>query len=418
MALVGFQTVQAKDTPYMTSKQKAEIVKKSQTTLKDTNLYHVKREGRQLVVHLKQKHRVLSTSDINGGERENIKHIVNFQSMEANNHHQRFKEIVKLSNEKYHASLAERLNIPETSMVSMGTAANIANTAYVIKSFHDLTVEAYVTAGVSGNALRAGDHASWYQSDSGNVYVGDDSDHSGNKIGVDEAKEKHKDSGTINIIVLINRPVTPGALAKAASLVTEAKSAALSTLAISSTVSPSFATGTGTDQYAIAAPLVPKEKVLGSASGHLKIGELIGVCVYEAVLKALELQEGLTPLASRQVSHVFKRFKVTNETLLNDLEKRLSDEEFALLRDNASAIFSDPKLVAAAYAYSAVLDRIQNETFDNTIRGDVLLDQAVNVAVAIAGPGRNYRESLQKVGDEELDAFLQAFVLGWKAKWQ
>ena len=71
-------------------------------------------------------------------------------------------------------------------------------------------------------------------------------------------------------------PLTPAALARAVVTMTEGKSAALQRLAVPSRQSPDLATGTGTDQYCIAAP-VGTGRALTSASPHVKLGELIGL---------------------------------------------------------------------------------------------------------------------------------------------
>ena len=57
---------------------------------------------------------------------------------------------------------------------------------------------------------------------------------------------------------------------------TEAKSAALADLAVPSRYSPTIATGTGTDQFCLAAPLEPGRRARESTSPHVKLGEIIG----------------------------------------------------------------------------------------------------------------------------------------------
>ena len=57
-------------------------------------------------------------------------------------------------------------------------------------------------------------------------------------------------------MLLVNRPLTPAALARAVVTMTEGKSAALQRLAVPSKLHVDLATGTGTDQYCIAAPVV------------------------------------------------------------------------------------------------------------------------------------------------------------------
>ena len=105
------------------------------------------------------------------------------------------------------------------------------------KSTRTLAVTAAVTAGVEGNATAAGEPATWRETETGMQKV-------------------PAYAGTINTMLLINRPLTPAALARVVVTMTEGKSAALHRLAVPSRLHVDLATGTGTDQYCIAAPLV------------------------------------------------------------------------------------------------------------------------------------------------------------------
>ncbi|MEM8500349.1 MAG: adenosylcobinamide amidohydrolase [Pseudomonadota bacterium] len=374
---------------------------RSVTILHETEHYQASRQGRYFVVTLKRPHLVLSTSDINGGQTMGLKTLVNFQSVEGNAHDARFYHILSLSDQQYHQELASALLLDAEKMASMGTAANINNTVHVQKSFREITVDAFVTAGISSNALRAGDNAKWYQAEDG--------------------KEFLKDAGTINVILLLNRALTAGAQAKAAAVAAEAKSAALLELAIPSTRSQHLATGTGTDQFAIASPITSSLKTMDSASGHLKLGELIGVAVREAVIQAISIQNGLERTGTRSVLHALGRFGLTHKILLSRLEKKLSIDDFALLQNNERAVFTEPKLVAAAYAYASVLDRLEYGTLSRHLENDVLIDQAVNAAIALSGASQQsqqFRARLGRTQADQLDFFVSAIAVGWEAKWQ
>src|SRR4029077_19555264 len=119
--------------------------------------------------------------------------------------------------------------------VVMGTAANMNYVAIVTEADEAVEVTAVVTAGVQGNATTAGEPATWRETG----------------IGVQQVPAY---AGTINTVLLVNRPLTPSALAGAVVTMTEGKSAALQRLAIPSHLHVDLATGTGTDQYCIAAP--------------------------------------------------------------------------------------------------------------------------------------------------------------------
>ena len=221
------------------------------TTLANHPEYAVQRGQQFVVTQLKKPHRLYSTSNINGGERRDIRFLVNHQSMEANGDNQRMAKILTMSHADYHQAIASQLQLNPKAMVLMGTAADMNFMGQHRSQFASLAVDAYVTAGVSANALRAGDPSRWYETAQGNKPVADF-------------------SGTINTVLIINQPLCAGAQAKAMMLAVEAKSAALAELAVPSTVSRHLATGTGTDQITIASVIDSKLTELQSASGHLK----------------------------------------------------------------------------------------------------------------------------------------------------
>jgi adenosylcobinamide amidohydrolase len=73
--------------------------------------------------------------------------------------------------------------------------------------------------------------------------------------------------------------------------VTEAKVAALFAAQIRSTVSPAFATGTGTDCVALACPM--KNPAYRYCGKHTKLGELIGRATTNAVGEGM--RKAITP---------------------------------------------------------------------------------------------------------------------------
>ena len=405
----------------------------SSTRLHETNAYIAARQGKHFIVSFKEEHKVLSTSDINGGQTNKLKYIVNFQSVEGNGHNTRFNEILSLSNQQYHQQLADNLQLDSNVMASMGTAANINNLVHVHKRFRDISVDAFVTAGVKGNALRSGDPTRWYQGENGNELISDEALSSERGLLAEgslpaegsllaaEGSLPLKDSGTINIIVIVNRALSSGALAKTAVIITEAKSAALAELAIPSKQSRHLATGTGTDQFAIASPLNSSLKEIDSASGHLKYGELVGDAVREAVIQGISLQNSLERSDTRHIVHALSRFGGTKPALLMRFKELLDKESYALLSKNKASVFRDAKLVAAAYAYASLIDRIEYQTLSANIESDALLDQAANAAIAISGNSQHwqtYREQLSYDKSDPLSLFIQATALGWQAKWQ
>ncbi len=396
------------------------------TVMHETPLFSAARSAKHFRVSLKQPHKVISTSRINGGEQTDIRHIVNFQSMEGSNHTARFEEILSLSKHDYHQQLADSLHLPAESLASMGTAANISNLVHRHAEFKQLRVDVFVTAGVKANALRSGDPANWYQTADGNRKVEAKTQRAPKRTSATAPASFVDDYGTINIIVLINHTLTSGALVKAAAVITEAKTAALNALAIPSRQSQFLATGTGTDQYAIAAPIDSKLTKLDSASGHLKLGELLGKSVREAVAQAIELQNGLSANATRNLMHALGRFGLDKDFMLSELKAQLDQQSYQLLADNVNSLMADSSLVAAAYVYATLLDRAKFGTFHESVKLDILLDYAAITAVAVSGNKSawpNFRSQLSKTQqgqlsqEQALELFLKALAVGWQAKW-
>lgn len=143
------------------------------------------------------------------------------------------------------------------------TGADLDNLSVRKAEFRDMTAYALVTAGVRGNALRmASDKGAYYE------------------------------SGTINIIVMTNRKLSPRARARAVISATEAKTAALQDIDIRSGGSPLRwqATGTGTDEMIVVEGIGTS---LDNTGGHCKMGELIAKAVYEGVKEAVFRQNGI-----------------------------------------------------------------------------------------------------------------------------
>jgi iron complex transport system substrate-binding protein len=148
------------------------------------------------------------------------------------------------------------------------TGANMANLSVQQSTFKDIKVYALVTAGVEGNAMRV-------SQDEGKFYT----------------------PGTINIILLTNRQLSPRAMARLLIAATEGKTAALQDLDIRSLDQPLEyqATGTGTDNILV---VEGQGAPVDGAGGHTKIGELIGKAVYQGIREAVAKQNGITSCRS------------------------------------------------------------------------------------------------------------------------
>jgi hypothetical protein len=202
---------------------------------------------------------------------------------------------------------------------------------------------------------------------------------------------------------------------------TEAKTAALQRLAVPSCYSSDLATGTGTDQYCVAAPL-GGQAPLTSASPHFKFGEIIGLAIRKATLEALRWQNGLEPSYTRGLFHALGRYDVREATFLDDMAGRLDAADLELLRKNSKAALFEPLVGAAAHALAAVLDRIRHGTLPSSVAREASIQQAALLAASLATqPDRwiEFRQRLHAAGEQEpKDLVLSAIALGWREKWR
>ncbi|HVO66997.1 MAG TPA: adenosylcobinamide amidohydrolase [Syntrophales bacterium] len=220
---------------------------------------------KSLIVQFADKRRVLSSSD----GFVDAKVIVNHSA-----HPELWKNVYhtedggKVYLQKVKEKIAERLGVKGESVACVGTAADMDNLAVVTKEYKHFTVTALVTAGAKTNALRTG---------------------------VDEGTyiEGEEPKGTVNVFILTNAELTDGAMSRAMITVTEAKTAAFEDLKVPSSYTKNVqATGTGTDSIVVVSGMTgPRVTYTG---GHSKIGELIGKAVHQAVIEALEKQNGFT----------------------------------------------------------------------------------------------------------------------------
>jgi adenosylcobinamide amidohydrolase len=301
--------------------------------ISETPDYIAQRHERYVVIFLKTAHRVLSTSTIHGGLVKTLRCLVNHQGMEASNHNARFEKIISLSAEQYHQSVADELEKDAALMAMMGTAASMNHVSHVHHEYRNLRVDVLVTAGVHGNALRSGDAAQWAEGENGN--------------------ERVDEVGTINTIVLINQPVLPGAMCKAAMIMTEAKSS-------------------------------------------------------------------LERSSTRSVVHALERYGLTEQYLIDGLKGLLPGASYELLRDNRTAVLNEPRVVASAYAFAAVLYRLQYGTLPSTLAAEVIKDQAANVAISVSAQSDRWPDCWQSIEvspDNLLHSFVSGVAMGWQHKW-
>lgn len=206
------------------------------------------------------------------------------------------------------------------STALLHTGADVANLAYAQFDADGLRAGVLATAGVQGNAMRA-------SVDSGN----------------------YLEPGTINLIILTNRALTPAAMTQSLILATEAKTAALEDLDIRSSYTGTAATGTGTDNVIVISGAGSPATMSG---GHTKLGELVARAAYAAVREAIARQNHLETgrdiflrLAERKIipaalfgQSAYPWDETSRRTLALDLEKTLFLPRYAGFLEGALAL--------------------------------------------------------------------------------
>ena len=288
----------------------------------DRILWDVERNA--IYTHFTGKRKVVSTSLINGGYREDLEGVFNYN---CGGPHDPCMSLAEY--EVYLKKVASDLGLLPERACGFGTAAQMKNAAVVTETYRKLEVTACVTAGVEGNAGCAGDPAGYYGA---------------------EDNPELMTPGTINILLFLNANMPAGILTRALVTCTEGKTAALRNLLVGSRYSENPATGTGTDSTAIICD--PGSSLYFRGAGkHSKLGELIGRAVTKAVTIALEKQNGLTPAVQHSVLSRLRRYGITAKRLAARCQKErgMTETDFLIafrdVEENSTAI-----LCASLYA--------------------------------------------------------------------
>ena len=118
---------------------------------------------------------------------------------------------------------------------------------------------------------------------------------------------------------------------------TEAKTVALNDLKIPSQYSNGYATGTGTDGLCVFSNL-ESDNALTNAGKHSKLGELIGKCVIESIIKAVRKQVWISPKSQSNALVRLNRYSLDINEFYDslDCDNVLSecDDEFYEYEDN------------------------------------------------------------------------------------
>ncbi len=395
--------------------------------LRETNRYHLYRQGRYLWAAFARPHRVLSTCKVNGGLREDLTHVANHQSCEgvAHDRHHGLSSSPLPGLDAFHVQTCSEAELPPATTALMSTAANMQCAVLAQAAHEELCVSVVATAGVLGNATRAGDPAGWHEQPEGSRPIRR-SDDAKPAAAQPLRSPDETGAGTIVLLVFINQPCTPACLTRAATVVTEGKSTALLDLRMPSLQSAGLATGTGTDQLVIAAPLLPSD---GSepqwerhwAGGHNSLGELLGRAIHAAVTRCILLQNGVCAELRRSICAALARHGCDEAELRAQARAELAAPEAELFAHNLTALIHDPQSAAAAYALAEIIDLARAGVLHAEVAREALINQAALLAAAVAVAPEQFaalREALQPHRGLAPGALAaRAVALGFARKW-
>ncbi len=219
------------------------------------------------------------------------------------------------------------LNLDPKKVVGIMTAADLRNVAVFDQSYKDITLSAFVTAGVDVSAT------------AGEATVSKNNFLNSNM------------AGTINIILLIDGDLTESCMVDAAKTLTEAKTVALKELDVRSNFSGDLASGTVTDSVVIAC--TKRGKLKEYAGTATALGELIGKAVKESVKKALQKQGRI--MVNRSITQRLEErgISLANAiTLFTEICPKIhtSPEEIEQFKEEVQQVLSDPNVASFVVA--------------------------------------------------------------------
>lgn len=312
--------------------------------------YRMSREAKVLTIELNGAARVLSTSHLNGGYRDDIRYLFNF--CEVFDSPDDRCEMRAATNEGHLISIAEELGLGPEVTTGLSTAAHMRHARPHSEYYIDFSVTAIATAGIDVNGSRVGDPACWHEKD-----------------GVPVLEKP----GTINIFLLIDADLSDGAMARALVTCTEAKVAALQEVQSPSLYSSGLATGSGTDGTIVVCNSASPTR-LTSAGHHSKLGEYIGRVVKDAMKVALVAEDGAEKYTGGSALKRLRRFGVTEERLLeiyranrdsekkdnlaNNLQDHKQKENEYLIQESVRADFGEAEFLARLKRFDSDSDFI------------------------------------------------------------
>lgn len=359
----------------------------------------VYRYQKSIVVQFKDARKVLSTSHINGGYREDLTAVYNHDIKDETG------SSCSMSTAEYFdeiKTITKNLGLDVEKTAAISTAASMENVSIKTESFRDLTVTAIVTGGIEVNGGRVGDPTENYEI-SGEI--------------------QRLKPGTINIILVIDADLPAETMVRALVTCTEAKTAAIQELMDGSKYSRGLATGSGTDSSIVVSNSKSKLRVY-FAGKHSKLGELIGLAVKDAVKEALFLQTGLSPEFQHSMLRRTKRFGINEEIIWKKYQTILSfDNKSDVIENLTKAEFihrvhtmdRKDELVALTSLYVHLLDQLdwkllspkevieEGKGILNRIKKNFNIDENSQIVY-------NSIDFIEKSVDEIVDVMMDDFI--------
>jgi hypothetical protein len=107
------------------------------------------------------------------------------------------------------------------------------------------------------------------------------------------------------------------------------------------------------------------------------------------------------------------------ERFFEDVAGMLSEADLELMRRNSKAVFYEPLVASATYAFAAVMDRVRHGTIPASAGREALRQQAASMAASLSAKPHLWEEFRSQLDEEDpVRLVLRAIALGWSAKWQ
>ncbi|MDF1496512.1 MAG: adenosylcobinamide amidohydrolase [Patescibacteria group bacterium] len=233
-------------------------------------MHHVKNTSHYTALYFSKPVSCLSWAPIGGGRRNGIRYVIN-RTLPKDN----IRTILDLQADAKQFIAERGMQLPKT-IAMLTTASQTFLGRAIVRSNKGLLISTYCTVGL-GNAVAPGEHAA-YDEEAGQIPV---------------------QSGTINIIITINRNLTENAALELMHTVAMAKASVMVDLGIVNR-SGKIKLATGTDCQAICWD--PNHKTTLQFAGlHTRLAELVSNSIREAMISSLAKRLGVNPKSEAEL---------------------------------------------------------------------------------------------------------------------